>query len=105
VLDRLSWHREELKMSRYKYVPAKMMGCCPNCAGIDGRINDGKDHWGVCEAHKVKWFIGTDMWGDWRKPTSTAGLKLLAECRKVDFVRPNDPQPDAWKRETTHGAT
>jgi len=69
------------------------MGCSPKCAGFSWRINSGQDHWGVCTKHKTKWFIGSDLWGDWRETTSEKGLKLLASCRKVEFVTPEDPHP------------
>jgi hypothetical protein len=32
---------------------------CPYCGGEDGFVYIGAQAWAVCEAHHVKWWVGT----------------------------------------------
>jgi len=46
---------------------------CPFCGGIDGRFDIGAQAWAVCETHRIKWWIGSNIddtwlgetWRDW----------------------------------------
>jgi hypothetical protein len=44
-------------------------GTCPHCHDYDGRINVGRGHWLFCDAHKVRWWVGSNLFSDWRYQT------------------------------------
>jgi hypothetical protein len=44
-------------------------GICPTCRKNDGYINVGKGHWFYCAKHKVKWFVGTNLFRSWKHQT------------------------------------
>jgi hypothetical protein len=44
-------------------------GTCPHCHHTDGYINVGKHHWFLCDKHKVKWFVGSNLFSSWRRET------------------------------------
>ncbi len=44
-------------------------GLCPTCRKTDGYINVGKGHWFYCAKHKVKWFVGANLFGSWKYQT------------------------------------
>lgn len=41
-------------------------GVCPICKGQDGFMNVGREHWFVCQEHKTKWFVGSNLFSSWR---------------------------------------
>ena len=41
-------------------------GGCPHCGQNDGYLNDGRDHWFRCDRHKVKWWVGSNLFSSWR---------------------------------------
>ncbi len=41
-------------------------GVCPECKSHAGYINIGKGHWFYCAEHRVKWFIGANLFSSWR---------------------------------------
>jgi hypothetical protein len=44
-------------------------GLCPTCREVDDYINIGRGHWGYCAKHKVKWFVGSNLFGSWKHQT------------------------------------
>src|SRR5882724_6327756 len=40
-------------------------GVCPYCHRTDGYINFGCYHWFVCDAHRVKWCVGENLFRTW----------------------------------------
>ena len=44
-------------------------GLCPHCHNHDGYINVSRSHWFVCDEHKVKWLVGSNLFSDWRQQT------------------------------------
>jgi hypothetical protein len=36
-------------------------GVCPYCHTTNGYVNAGLGHWGICDTHKVMWFIGANL--------------------------------------------
>ena len=48
-------------------------GGCPECGGNDGYVNAEAPHWGVCQAHKLRWYVGFDLFSP-RKDESEAEL-------------------------------
>ena len=48
------------------YRVSNHFGVCPLCRRTDGFLNVGRDHWFVCHAHRVKWFVGSNLFSGWR---------------------------------------
>jgi hypothetical protein len=44
-------------------------GVCPYCLATDGYINIGRSHWFFCIEHKVRWCVGSNLFGNWREQT------------------------------------
>lgn len=44
-------------------------GLCPYCRNTDGYINIGKGHWFFCKEHKVKWWVGSNLFSGWEEQT------------------------------------
>ncbi len=40
-------------------------GGCQECAGNDGYLNIGAEHWFYCERHKTKWSAGENIFSGW----------------------------------------
>lgn len=45
-------------------------GDCPKCKKNDGHLNIGRDHWFHCKKHRVKWWVGNNIFPDWMEETS-----------------------------------
>ncbi len=45
-------------------------GGCPHCGYSDGPYNVGPAHWLVCREHRVRWWIGENLFRAWRTETS-----------------------------------
>ena len=59
---------------------------CPFCGGTDGFYNIGAQAWAVCEAHRVKWWIGTAIDDEWLNETPrdwTASAHYLDSFQQV----------------------
>ena len=41
-------------------------GGCPHCGQTDGYVNVGREHWFVCDRHKTKWHVGSNLFSCWR---------------------------------------
>ena len=44
-------------------------GVCPKCKKYSGCLNIGRDHWFYCDAHKTKWWIGSNLFSGWKTET------------------------------------
>jgi hypothetical protein len=67
-------------------------GGCPTCLCIDNVWNVFKSHWAVCHRHKTKWYLGANLFSNWRQETEADWLRnkyRLAEYREVEPVFPN----------------
>jgi hypothetical protein len=66
-------------------------GVCPICQRQNGYLNDGRDHWFVCDRHKTKWYVGSNLFSSWRhltKEESFAQVDCLARYREVKAIPP-----------------
>ena len=66
-------------------------GVCPKCFRNDGYLNIGRDHWYHCREHKLKWWIGSNMFSAWvheSESTWAANAQLLAGYREVKEFYP-----------------
>lgn len=41
-------------------------GGCPECGGEDGYLNVGRGHWFLCDLHRTKWFVGSNLFSSCR---------------------------------------
>lgn len=60
-------------------------GVCPTCKKSDGYINIGKGHWFYCREHKVRWFVGSNLFSSWRDETEEEQHAQYAELGMGDF--------------------
>jgi hypothetical protein len=64
-------------------------GLCPKCRRTDGYLNVGRDHWFVCDAHRLRWYVGSNLFSCWRdEPDSLHAenkrmLETFAECEPI----------------------
>lgn len=47
-------------------------GGCPECGNNDGAVNVSSEHWCVCDAHKVKWYVGSNLFSCWQDENEEA---------------------------------
>ena len=62
-------------------------GSCPECGRAARYLNFHRDHWFVCDEHKVRWWGGSNMFSNWRYETEEdweANGKLLMGYREVE---------------------
>lgn len=67
-------------------------GTCPHCGGSDHFLNIGRDHWMVCERHKVKWAIGSNLFRCWRFETEDdwkRNAEVLCSFARVEPIYSN----------------
>ena len=67
---------------------AECFGGCPECGCVANIWNVGRAHWAVCHRHKVKWYIGENLFSNWR--TETEEDWLTNEYR-LDHYREVEP--------------
>jgi hypothetical protein len=48
---------------------AHYWGVCPECGHRDGYLNVGKGHWLYCREHRIRWFIGSNLFSNWKDET------------------------------------
>src|ERR1700733_15172311 len=41
-------------------------GGCPHCGANHGFLNVRAEHWIVCDAHKLKWCVGSNLFSSWK---------------------------------------
>jgi hypothetical protein len=51
------------------YLEEEPFSVCPVCHSNDGFLNAGKGHWFVCHEHRVRWFVGSNLFSAWREET------------------------------------
>jgi hypothetical protein len=56
-------------------------------------VNVGRSQWNICEVHKVKWFIGENLFSDWHDETEEdwkQNATLIADFKEVEPVYLDD---------------
>jgi hypothetical protein len=69
--------------------PGDRFGGCPTCGMTNGFVNDSADHWFVCDRHKTKWYVGSNLFSSWRNDTVEDRFRardLLGSYRQVKAV-------------------
>jgi hypothetical protein len=44
-------------------------GGCPDCGCGGTCVNIGRAHWIVCDAHRKRWYVGSNLFSSWREQT------------------------------------
>jgi hypothetical protein len=70
-------------------------GLCPICHKTDGYLNVGNQHWFVCEEHKVKWFVGENLFSSWMYETPGEQSREQKRLEFHSFVRVEPFYPPA----------
>ena len=68
-------------------------GNCPQCGLTSRIINVRRTHWGYCAEHRLKWFIGENLYSNWRDETEADWRRnslLLATCVDVEPIDGDD---------------
>jgi hypothetical protein len=66
-------------------------GGCPHCGGADGPVGLHKDNWFVCHEHRVRWYVGSNLFSCWRDRTEDE--RHAEWCEVEDYEPVNDPVP------------
>lgn len=65
-------------MTAFDLLAVDAFGGCPECGRSDGYLNVGSAHWFFCEAHKIKWCIGENIFSSWRNEAT-----FVWECNQA----------------------
>jgi len=63
-------------------------GGCPECGKDDGYLNVNRDHWFVCDVHKRKWWVGSNLFSYWREEDEAIWKKNSEKLAGYVDVRP-----------------
>ena len=58
------------------------------CGRNDGYINVESDHFIVCEEHPVYWYVGSNLFSDWRDETEEEWQRSRQKLEGRTRVRP-----------------
>lgn len=62
-------------------------GWCPECGKTDGYLNIRDVHYFYCDAHRTRWFVGSNLFSSWQhedEATWEANAQHLEDYRDVD---------------------
>ena len=76
------------KLNDLKHEPCDHFGGCPRCGQSDGCMNIGQDHWFVCDAHKRKWCVGSNLFSYWREESDAIWKENADKLAGYVDVRP-----------------
>jgi hypothetical protein len=71
-------------------------GLCPHCHNTDGCFNVGRGHWFVCHEHKVKWFVGENLFDSWKYETEDEQRAIYDKYGLGSYTRIPLPQVRSW---------
>jgi hypothetical protein len=66
-------------------------GGCPHCGASHGYLNVRPEHRIVCDPHKVKWRIGSNLFSYWKDENESL---WLANAEKLLGYSPVEPLPE-----------
>ena len=78
--------RETAKFALGQYADS-YFGMCPLCFKEGVGLNVGREHWLVCDEHRVKWFVGSNLFSGWRdesEDTHRENAETLRDHREVE---------------------
>ena len=80
-------------------------GGCPECGDHDGAVNVESDHYVVCDTHKTKWYVGSNLFSCWRRQNEEIWQRnrvMLEEYKGVERLWTwTDPGPNGDRTVTT----
>ena len=65
-------------------------GVCPHCQKHDGFINVGRGHFFLCHEHKVKWFVGENLFDSWKLQTKEEQRAIYDEIGMATYREVKD---------------
>lgn len=71
-----------------KFPDPGLFGDCPKCGRNDGYLNLYKAHWFICKRHKLKWYVGYDLFPSWRDETEADWQRNRELLSRYEEVRP-----------------
>jgi hypothetical protein len=76
-------------------------GVCPQCRRHDGFANVGRSHWSFCREHRVKWWVGDNLFSSWRDQTEEEQRRIYDEIGLGEFekIEPLDVPEEPERRE------
>ena len=57
-------------------------GGCPECGKTDGFVNVNCDHYFICQAHRTKWYVGSNLFSFWKFETEE---EQRQNCERLGF--------------------
>ena len=69
-------------------------GACPKCGNENGFMNIGRNHWNVCDAHKTKWPIGSNLFSCWLEESTEDWERNAKVLDGYEEVEPLPMEPD-----------
>jgi hypothetical protein len=75
-------------------------GGCPYCGRTDGFFNLRRAHFFVCDEHRVKWYIGENLFGCWRQETPADWDRNAERYGRYADVRPLMPSQEHMEDKT-----
>jgi hypothetical protein len=94
VVTLVRWDRKRQEQEGY-------FGLCPACRAHDGYLNVGPEHVFVCDVHRTKWHIGSNLFSSWQDETEAewdANAMRLTGYTEIVPVRPDArPVHDPWQ--------
>lgn len=72
-------------------------GGCPHCGRTDGYFNLHRNHFFVCHEHRVKWFVGENIFSSWRHQTPHNWERNAKSVASYADVRPVQAPKERWQ--------
>ena len=69
-------------------------GGCPYCGGNDGYLNVEREHWFMCDKHRTKRLIGSNLFSGWWDEGEEVWLKNQYRLQNYMTVAPVYPERD-----------
>jgi hypothetical protein len=66
-------------------------GVCPTCGSEGSYVNIGRQHYFLCETHKVFWHVGANLFSSWKEETEEdwqRNRELLSGFTEIDEYHP-----------------
>jgi hypothetical protein len=73
-------------------------GVCPTCQKTDGYTNVGRSHWFFCKEHRVKWWVGSNLFSSWQGETEEYQRRRFDEIGLGEFETIKAIYPEQRKR-------
>jgi hypothetical protein len=64
-------------------------GLCPKCKSEPEILNVGRNHFGACHTHKVRWHIGSNLFDGCQNEANEVWAQNEALLRSYEMVNPD----------------